>query len=133
MLAKYILEAITDHMTKDEILAEISRAAADLELLDAHQVGEMLGVSRHTVRKHASEKEIGVMMHANGMRVYFPSDVETLRELVGLTGQRPRTQVMVKKMIKAREGGATLLEIANEFERSESYVCKLLKRAGHSR
>lgn len=134
MLAKEILRKINAQMTKPEMLAEIERAAADLEFMDAHQVGEILGVSHHTVRAHASRQGIGEKMKTDGKRIYFPSDVETLHGLVSTgDGHNPHTLAMVEKMVKVREEGATLLTIAKQFGVSESYVSQLMKKAGARR
>lgn len=129
MLAKEILNAISAQMNKSEMLAEIERAVADLEFMDAYQVADQLDVSYHTIRAHASRQSIGTKIRAGGKRIYFPSDVETLRGLTRPRGHNPRTLAMVKKMVKAREGGATLLAIGKEFDVTESYVSQLMRKA----
>lgn len=129
MQAKEILQSITKSMTKAAILAEVSRARAELDLVDTAQVAQRLGVSPVTVHKRAAYHKIGTLI-AKRARVYSPKDIEALEKVIGRKGPKETTVEMSQKMRVMRDHGFSLAQIARAFEISESYVSKLLKVKG---
>ncbi len=124
-----ILNDIHSQMNFEDMLRLVIAAKKELDLKDTAQVAEALGVSKATVYKGAARKNIGTLIAARA-RVYSPSDVEQLRKLIfGYRGQQPATLAMIAEMQVMRGEGQTLATIGAAFEKTESYVSKLLKDA----
>lgn len=126
-----ILETIHSQMSLENVLRLVIAAKAELNLKDTAQVARELGVARETVIKRAIYYDIGTKI-VRRARVYGPSDIEKLRQLISTrvgrpVGQTPETVEMIEKMRAMRDNKATLYQIGLSFGYSESYVCKLLK------
>jgi hypothetical protein len=112
-------------MTKKDILAEVARAEAELELMDITTVAEKLGQKPQNLRMRAINHGIGTVVGKVG-RVYSPSDVEALRELIE-GGHRPATMDLKNKMLRLRLDGLNNRQIAAKLGVDPSRVTQLLK------